>query len=93
MKLLGFPISVLILFASLSHGSYTETADSGHKLIFTDVSTEFWGQKYVTEVVQARFPRFWRKWSDNKARQFNELGERTKQLFERCGQESRLVLS
>ena len=77
----------LQILAGISATTVQSYAEINHRLIFTHLSSDIWRQDFVKEVVQIKYPKFWTKWIDKKTAQLKKLGERSKQTYERCGQE------
>ena len=79
-------LQVLAGLISSAHG-LTNT-EIGHRLIFDNAAIDFWRQDYVKDLIKIKFPKTYKKWSYNKTRQLENLGEKTQRAFDRCGQES-----
>ena len=91
MKIFSLEYQILAGVISSAHGKskarYTN-AMQGNEAIFEELPTHFWKADYVEKAVQARYPKFWRKWIDRKSGQLSKMGEQVKRPFQRCGTES-----
>ena len=88
MKIFSLENLILAFVISSAHGNSelrTMDAMDGHHYSFTRFPGLFWMEDFVEDVVQTRYPKFWRKWIDRKSGQFSKLGEQVKRPFERCG--------
>ena len=83
MKIFG---NFQVLAAIISSAEAYSTAEKNRRVIFDGLATDFFRQDFVHEVVKVKYPKFWKKWTNNKAAQFQKLGEKSKKAFERCGE-------
>ena len=79
---------IQILAGIVTSAQESISALQGHRFIFTDASNHFWREGYVEEMVKNYHSIHWSKWMKAKEEQMNKLEKKTKQTFERCGQES-----
>ena len=88
MKIFSLKNQILAGVITSAHGNseprYT-TAVDGHNWSFERYPGLFWREDFLKDAVQARYPKFWRKWIDRKSAQFSKLAELVKRPFERCG--------
>ena len=81
-------IQIQILAGIVTSAQESISALQGHRFIYTDDANHFWREGYVEELVKNYYPNHWNKWLNTKEEQMNKLEKKTKQTFERCGQES-----
>ena len=88
MKIFSSENLILAFVISSAHGNFeprSMDAMVGRHYSFTSLPDLFFTTSFVKDVVQARYPKFWRKWIERKSDQFSKLGEQVKRPFERCG--------
>ena len=88
MKIFSLENLILAFVISSAHGNFeprSMNAMEGRHYSFTTLPDIFLMKDFVQDVVQARYPKFWRKWIERKSDQFSKLGEQVKRPFERCG--------